>query len=75
MGVVGSCGQMSTYTFGSQQCHPDSDPTALTSSQHEDLAVFGKTPFLLERFDDLQVHDGCVPVRPVVDFTSRLPVA
>ena len=68
------CRQMSTYTFRSQQSHPDGDPTTLASPQHEDLAVLGKTSFLLERVEDLQVHYGCVPVGPVVDLAPRLPV-
>jgi hypothetical protein len=67
-------GERKPYLFGSQQCHADSDPTTLTSPQHEHLAILGKAAFLLESFNDLQVHNGSVPVGPVFDLAPRLAV-
>lgn len=75
LGIRFDIGETRSYLLGGQQCHSDGDPSTLASSQHEDFAILGKTAFLLECFDDLQVHDGCVPVGPVVDLAPCLPVA
>ena len=59
LGIRFDIGETRSYLLGGQQCHSDGDPSTLASSQHEDFAILGKTAFLLECFDDLQVHDGC----------------
>lgn len=62
-----------TYHLRRQQRHPRRDPPALTRPQHK-YFTRNLAP-LAQRLEHLEVHDGRIPISPVLGLGARLAVA